>query len=103
MLKDEEDRSAAKALQACLQERSVRSLEGSSSTEITFINNSANTISTYWIDYEGRRKFYNSVPPGSSYVQPTYVTHPWVVTNSQELCLGLYMPSPTPSRVVIVR
>jgi uncharacterized caspase-like protein len=90
-------------LQACSQEHSLRSLEGTTSTAITFVNSSANTIRTYWIDYQGKRKFYASVAPGSSYVQQTYVTHPWVVTNNQEVCLGVYMPEPSPSRVVVAR
>jgi len=104
MSKAGEDRSAVVSeQQACAKEQSIRSLEGTTSTAITFVNNTDNTISTYWIDYQGARKFYASVPPGSSYIQETYVTHPWVVTNSQEICLGVYMPGSSPTRVVIAR
>lgn len=87
----------------CRQEHSVRSLEGTISTAITFVNNYGSTIRTYWIDYQGARKFYAEVLPGSSYVQQTYVTHPWVVTSSQEDCLGVYLPSSSPRRIVIGR
>lgn len=85
----------------CSQEHGLRSLAGTTSTAITFVNNSATTIRTYWIDYQGTRKFYAEVQPGRSYVQQTYLTHPWVVTNSQEDCLGVYMPNPSPRRIVI--
>jgi uncharacterized caspase-like protein len=85
----------------CSQEYNIRSLEGTTSTSITFINDSTDTIRTYWIDYQGARKFYAEVPPGQSYDQQTYVTHPWVVTNRQEACIGVFMPKASPGRVVI--
>ena len=82
----------------CAQERGLRSLEGTTSTSITFVNDSRGMIRTYWIDYRGTRVFYAEVPPGGSYVQQTFLTHPWVVTNSQEDCLGVYMPAAYPMR-----
>jgi hypothetical protein len=85
----------------CAQEWDLRSLEGRASTSVTFVNNSRGMIRTYWIDYQGRRVFYAEIPPGGSYVQQTFLTHPWVVTNSQEDCLGVYMPAPYPIRVDI--
>jgi von Hippel-Lindau disease tumor supressor len=104
VLKADEERGAVGSpTLACSQEHSVRSLEGGPPTAITFVNNSVNTVRVYWIDYQGTRKFYNEVSPGKSYVQQTYVTHPWVVTSSREECLGVYMPEPWPSRVVIAR
>jgi len=67
----------------CAQERRLRSLEGTTSTSITFVNYSRDMIRTYWIDYWGVRKFCAAVPPGGSHVQQTFPAHPWAVTNSQ--------------------
>jgi hypothetical protein len=85
----------------CAQEDSVRSLQGNASTSITFVNATRGPIRLYWIDYNGRRKFYAEVRPGQRHLQQTYVTHPWVVTNFQEDCLGVYFPDSYPQRIVI--
>ena len=86
----------------CAQENSLRSLEGATSTNIIFVNQSEITIRTYWLNYEGRRVFYAEVPPGKNYVQQTYVTHPWVITNNRSGdCVAIYEPLPFDSIVVI--
>lgn len=67
----------------------LRSVEWSTPTRITFINNTSEPFRTYWLDYEGLRKFYAEVPAGQSYVQSTYVTHPWVATTRADNCLRI--------------
>eukprot|EP00174_Griffithsia_okiensis_P000792 GO256354.1.p1 GENE.GO256354.1~~GO256354.1.p1 ORF type:complete len:137 (+),score=6.64 GO256354.1:60-413(+) len=37
------------------------------------------TVAVYWINYNGREQKYNTLTPGRSYVQSTFVTHPWVL------------------------
>ncbi|ANV99335.1 hypothetical protein LMTR13_03235 [Bradyrhizobium icense] len=59
------------------------------------------TLRIYWINYEGRRHFYAAVRPHQSYHQQTYLTHPWVLTNENEDCLAIYMPTREPRRVSI--
>jgi hypothetical protein len=36
-------------------------------------------VDIYWIDYSGDREFYNDLAADSSYIQETYITHPWLV------------------------
>ena len=88
-------------VQNCSLENSARSTNSTTPTEMEFINNSAQAISTYWLDYDGRRVFYNFLNPGQSYVQQTYLTHPWIVTNSNHQCLGVYLPKVQRSKVTI--
>ena len=39
------------------------------------------------------RVFYNNtLAAGQSYVQQTYITHPWIVTDAAGACLGIWLP-----------
>jgi hypothetical protein len=71
---------------------------------IEFINDVAFPVSIYWINYSGDRVFYQSVGPNQSYVQPTFITHPWLVVEtgtgeslvqgSGHLLAGFYAATP---------
>jgi von Hippel-Lindau disease tumor supressor len=71
------------------------------STEITFINQRSVPVKTYWLDYSGKRKFYAQIQPGDKVVQQTYVTHPWVITDASNNCLGVYYPDGQPRIIEI--
>jgi hypothetical protein len=66
----------------------ARSLESTTASSITFDNQSGTTVSIYWLDFEGNRVSYFTLPAGQSYVQPTWLTHPWVAVNDSNECLG---------------
>jgi hypothetical protein len=86
----------------CGLEGQVKSLNAAGPTQVTFVNRESVPIRTYWLNYDGRRVFYREVPPGQSYVQQTYVTHPWVITdNPQGRCVALYQPQPFAADAVI--
>jgi len=53
----------------------------------------AERVTVYWIDFKGARVFYNSLAPGESYTQQTYVTHPWIVVDDDGRCLELLVPN----------
>lgn len=86
----------------CAQEDHLRSMNGAVSTQVTFVNHSGVPIRTYWLNYEGKRVFYREIAPGASYVQQTYVTHPWVITNDRSgHCIAIYQPQSFPSAAVV--
>lgn len=58
------------------------SVSGDIPTSVTFTNNSSSTVNIYWISYDCGEVLYNTLEPGSSYVQGTYATHPWVVRDA---------------------
>jgi von Hippel-Lindau disease tumor supressor len=87
--------------QKCNAESISISRNSKVSTEITFINQRSVPVKTYWLDYSGKRKFYATIAPGDKVVQQTYVTHPWVVTDTSNNCLGLYYPDGQPRLVEI--
>lgn len=86
--------SGALAQSGCEEERGVKSAEGTKATKVTFVNEASARIKVYWLDYSGKREFYADVNPGKSYVQDTYMTHPWVVTNVKGQCILMFRPLP---------
>lgn len=85
----------------CPAEPGHRSIEGKISTSMTFINETTQLIRLHWLNYKGDRQFYADVQPGRRHVQQTYVTHPWVITDSTGHCLGVYLPDQMPRSISI--
>ncbi|HEY3128875.1 MAG TPA: hypothetical protein VGL91_05415 [Acidobacteriota bacterium] len=86
---------------SCDRESSLRSMEATTTTSIEFVNLSSQVVQIYWLDYNGTRRLYNTLKPAESYVQSTFLTHPWVVTDSRGSCLAIYLPLPQPSTAQI--
>jgi hypothetical protein len=85
----------------CAGESDLRSIEDATLTEVIFFNQSPETIRTYWIDHEGHRQFKSEIRPGDSFVQQTYVTHPWVVTTTAKTCMAIFQPEASSAVVVV--
>jgi hypothetical protein len=71
---------------ACDRDGKAKSRSGDEKAALTVINNSDEAVKTYWLDYDGKRVFYEDVAPHTSYVQKTWLTHPWVVTSVDGEC-----------------
>ncbi|RZI38291.1 hypothetical protein EGT07_34960, partial [Herbaspirillum sp. HC18] len=84
---------------ACDKESELRSTDGSHATTISFINLRKDPVKVYWLTYAGQRKFYVDIAPGAQHDQPTYLTHPWVITDVHNSCLEIYLPNATARRV----
>lgn len=87
--------------QSCEVASLYRSGSGRAATSIEFANHSAQAIQVYWIDYQGQHRPYATLRPGQSYVQGTYVTHLWLVTDTGGRCLGIYLATTEPGRAVV--
>jgi von Hippel-Lindau disease tumor supressor len=87
---------------SCRDERSLRSVQGNVHTTMKFVNRTNQEVRSYWLDYSGRRVFYKAIPPNGNYTQPTFQTHPWVITDQRDNCLDIYV-SNQPSAVVEIR
>ena len=85
---------------ACSLEPTLHS-NAANPTMIKFVNASAITQKVYWLDYSGVRQLFATLLPGQSYVQGTFYTHPWVVTDSGNACRGIYFSSPDNSTAVL--
>lgn len=71
---------------ACATEASFRSSSGDTKASLLIINNTGETLQSIWLDYDGKRVFYNQIAPYTSYVQPTWLTHPWIIANLAGSC-----------------
>ena len=70
-------------------------------TTIVFQNNRGEGVRIYWLNYQGRREPFQGLSLGRQHAQETYDSHPWIVTEENGRCIGLYMPEATRRQVEI--
>jgi von Hippel-Lindau disease tumor supressor len=70
----------------------IRSVNGDVSTSVRFVNRKQIMLKIYWLNYEGQRVFYRSLNPGERYIQQTYLTHPWLITDVNDNALYVFFP-----------
>lgn len=99
---EQDDRGEKHGSKSCNDERNLRSLQGNVHTIMKLINNSSQEVRRYWLDYSGRRVFYKAIPPYGQYTLPTFQTHPWVITDSHDICMDIFV-SNQPSATVEIR
>jgi Ca2+-binding RTX toxin-like protein len=58
-------------------------------TNLTVINSADGPIELWWIDGTGALQLYATIPPGGTYVQPTFVDHNWILRDDQGYYLEL--------------
>jgi hypothetical protein len=82
--------------QSCSYEGHIKSVAAfSTPTAVRFVNNSGTlTFQVFWLDYNGNRVLYATLAPGQSFVQQTFLTHPWVIadTSPAATCQEIYLP-----------
>jgi len=79
----------------------LRSTDGIQSVNLSFLNKTRKAIKIIWIDYHGAHVPYKTLLPNQVFNQRSYVTHPWLVTDTSGNCLGAFVASQ--SQGVIVR
>ncbi len=83
--------------QSCSYEGHIRSINGNTPTAVRFVNTSAtSTFQIFWLNYTGQRVLYATLGPGQSFIQQTFLTHPWVIadTSPAATCQEIYLPLP---------
>jgi len=55
------------------------SLNSDTDASIQFNNQTSFDVNIFWIDYAGAEVLYFTLPAGSSQMQGTFLTHPWLV------------------------
>ena len=96
-----ETASTTLTAQSCALEPAFHSIEGTTPVTVQFTNNHPDPTNVYWLDYNGQRVIYATLPPGGSYVQSTYLTHPWLISDQSSECRGIYLPLPFAAEAVI--
>jgi len=85
----------------CNQESSLSSIESTTPSSIEFVNGTTQVLNFYRLNSSGQRLPSRFLLPGESYVQSTFLTHPWVVTNSLDACTNIFLPINEPARATI--
>ena len=88
---------------SCAREGAMRSTSPGveNTTGLHFLNGTSAPINVYWLDHSGTRQFRDTVQPYDYYRAGTYSTHPWVVTDETNRCLGIYTVGDTLGRAII--
>jgi len=86
---------------SCETLKSAKSSRGQVKTTITFENARGLPMKLYWIDYNGARKKGVMIENGGKIARQTYLTHPWLVTDFNDACIGIYLPTNPASKHVI--
>jgi len=87
---------------ACSEEGTLLSQKGAA-TSIVFKNSAASDIVIYWLDFSGKRVEYKKLSPGGSHTQQTFVTHPWLIANEKDQCLGIYTATSTSNVILDIK
>lgn len=58
-------------------------------TTVHFINRSNTAVSIDWLDFDGKRKHYTDLKPGSTGVQNTFSGHVWVISAGERILGGV--------------
>jgi hypothetical protein len=82
-------------------EKNLRSLEGTQTTVVVFRNRTSDELHLYWLDYQGKRRSYGTVPPLGSQVQNTFATHAWLTTDHKGKVLSVHVAKPVPGKALI--
>jgi hypothetical protein len=86
---------------SCLHQATLRSTATGRPAIITFVNNSRHAANIYWIDYAGKPSQHFNVTPGSVISRNSLVTHPWVITDDYDNCIGVAFANPSTPNVEI--
>jgi competence protein ComGC len=86
-----------------VEEKGIKSINSDVETRIKFVNKSKQTIKVYWLDKEGKRKLYATLVDGKSFDgTPTFLTHPWLITDANDDAWHVYFPDAQPRTIEIV-
>ena len=77
------------------------SRSGGEETALTFQNRTDGNVSLFWLNTEGQRVAYGSVPMGASREMHTYAGHVWLAVGADGRPLGAWVAQPTPENAII--
>ncbi len=86
---------------SCNEESALRSEATTTPTSIVFINKSNDIRKVYWLDHTGKRIPYGRLMDGNVLSLRTYITHPWVITDDEDNCKFIYMPTTSAQSIAI--
>lgn len=76
---------------SCQAEAHSQSLNSNTPTSFTITNHTSETLSVFWLSFQGQRVKYFDLGPGQTHTQGTFITHPWVVADPKGVCIRLFL------------
>jgi len=70
-------------------------------TSITFINRTDDAVEVYWIDTEGQRRQYATIPAGEQHRQHTFAGHVWLVAQKDGNKTAVFVATEKPAEAII--
>jgi dipeptidyl-peptidase 4 len=74
-----------------------------SETQITFLNQTKEDVEVFWINTDGERVRYATIPPGGQHAQHTFAGHVWIATDKAGKTLGVFEATESASNAVLGR
>jgi hypothetical protein len=71
------------------REGSVRSIHSDTPAELVVHNKTAYTLDVVWLNFNAQREGSNRIPPGGTCTSHTFLTHPFLVCDSNGRALGI--------------
>ena len=75
---------------SCPDEESLRSGLSSESLSLKIRNRTNDTLSFYWLDFEGNRVFYGTFSHGEKFSINTFSGHAWLIEDSKGRCRDVF-------------
>jgi hypothetical protein len=75
-------------------ESQTKSTKGAVKTTVVFRNNTESKVKLFWLDYEGKRRFYAEIQPMDYHLQHTFATHPWLITDDLNDAKAIFISQP---------
>ena len=92
-----------KRYESSLLSRLIRAIRNGPDTEIIFVNNSTAEITFFWIEPDGKERYYGRVPAGAFGIQTTRAGHIWLVKDQNGVNLAAFQAKQKTGRALIVR
>jgi dipeptidyl aminopeptidase/acylaminoacyl peptidase len=70
-------------------------------TTITFANHGDDAVEVYWIDTEGHRHLYATIPAGSKHCQHTFAGHVWLVAQKEGDKIAVFVATENPAEAIV--
>lgn len=71
-------------------------------SQLMFTNDTSEKLKLYWIDFDGKPVLYGELKPYYRILQPTHISHVWMVQNQNGDALGYYEADSSYCRVTIL-
>jgi hypothetical protein len=87
---------------SCSQEGTLKSPSINASASISVTNSTAGQVRFYWLDFSGKRVEYARINAGASYTQGSFASHPWLIADAFDTCIGIFVADSSGSKTIRV-